>query len=123
MPWWPPRCWCSSPTWSGPACGGGCWRWPGRGRSRRRGWRWGGPAPPAVPVYVLVGMRRAPRSAEAALTFFVISVVSTAVTLLGAGLLYALTGAVHLDRLAAALGGRPELRGLPLTSAAVVLVL
>jgi NADH-quinone oxidoreductase subunit N len=63
------------------------------------------------------------RSAEAATTFFVVSVVSTSVTLLGAGLLYALTGAVHLDRLAAALTAREDLRGVPLTAAAVALVL
>ena len=44
-----------------------------------------------LPLYVLVGLRRrrAGRSAEAAVTFFVVSVVSTAVTLLGAALLYA----------------------------------
>lgn len=77
-----------------------------------------------LPVYALVGLRRRSiRSAEAATTFFVVSVVSTSVTLLGAGLLYALTGAVHLDRLAAALGARDDLRDLPLTAAAVALVL
>jgi NADH-quinone oxidoreductase subunit N len=77
-----------------------------------------------LPVYVLVGLRRRElRSAEAATTFFVVSVVSTAVTLLGAGFLYALTGAVHLDRIAAALGARDDLRTVPLTAAAVALVL
>jgi NADH-quinone oxidoreductase subunit N len=78
-----------------------------------------------LPVYVLVGLRLrpGPRAAEAAVTFLVVSVVSTAVTLLGAALLYALTGAVHLDRLAAALGDRDDLADLPLTAAAVVLVL
>ncbi|HEV2086910.1 MAG TPA: proton-conducting transporter membrane subunit, partial [Cryptosporangiaceae bacterium] len=54
-----------------------------------------------LPVYVLVGPRKgSTASAEGALTFFVVSVVSTALTLMGAGLLYGLTGAVHLDRLA-----------------------
>lgn len=77
-----------------------------------------------LPVYALVGLRRhSLRSAEAATTFFVVSVVSTAVTLLGAGLLYALTGAVHLDRLSLALGERDDLRDLPLTGVAVALVL
>ena len=43
-----------------------------------------------LPLYVLVGLRRRSlASAEAAVTFFVVSVVSTAVTLLGAALLYA----------------------------------
>ena len=52
-----------------------------------------------LPLYVLVGLRRfAPRErvttarASAAVTFFVISVVSTAIALLGAALLYAATG-------------------------------
>lgn len=78
-----------------------------------------------LPVYVLVGLRTrtGPRAAEAAVTFLVVSVVSTAVTLMGAALLYALTGAVHLDRLAVALEARSDLGDLPLTAAAVVLVL
>lgn len=89
-----------------------------------------------LPLYVLIGLRRrasratgpdepgAPaEAASGALTFFVISVVSITVTLLGAALLYALTGAVHLDRIAAALAHRDDLHGVPLTSAAVLLVL
>jgi NADH-quinone oxidoreductase subunit N len=77
-----------------------------------------------LPLYVLVGLRRGVvASISGAINFFVISVVSTAITLMGAALLYALTGTVHLDRLAAALAGRGELRGIPLTAAAVVLVL
>jgi NADH-quinone oxidoreductase subunit N len=59
-----------------------------------------------LPLYVLVGLRRfAPREpvttagAAAAVTFFVVSVVSTALSLLGAALLYAATGALHLSRL------------------------
>jgi NADH-quinone oxidoreductase subunit N len=59
-----------------------------------------------LPLYVLVGLRRfAPREpvdargASAAVTFFVVSVVSTALSLLGAALLYAATGALHLSRL------------------------
>src|SRR5688500_17817370 len=43
-----------------------------------------------LPLYVLVGLRRRTvESAEGAVTFFVVSVVATAVTLLGAALLYA----------------------------------
>jgi NADH-quinone oxidoreductase subunit N len=59
-----------------------------------------------LPLYVLVGLRRfAPREpvrpagAEAAVTFFVVSVVSTAVALLGAALVYASTGMLHLGLL------------------------
>jgi NADH-quinone oxidoreductase subunit N len=77
-----------------------------------------------LPLYVLVGLRRhTVESAEGAVTFFVVSVVATSVTLLGAALLYALTGAVHLGALATALGERSDLRDVPLTAAAVVLVL
>ncbi|MET0424105.1 MAG: proton-conducting transporter membrane subunit, partial [Actinoplanes sp.] len=56
-----------------------------------------------LPLYVLVGLRRyAPgepvrtAGASASVTFFVISVVSTAIALLGAALNYAATGALHL---------------------------
>jgi NADH-quinone oxidoreductase subunit N len=77
-----------------------------------------------LPLYVLVGLRRRTvESAEGAVTFFVVSVVATSVTLLGAALLYALTGAVHLKALASALGEREDLREVPLTAAAVVLIL
>ena len=64
-----------------------------------------------LPLYVLVGLRRfAPREkvtttgASAAVTFFVISVVSTAVALLGAALLYAATGVLHLAFLGSGAG-------------------
>jgi NADH-quinone oxidoreductase subunit N len=74
-----------------------------------------------LPLYVLVGMRRQTmESASAAVTFFVVSVVATAVTLLGAALLYAVTGAVHLTLLRAALVG--DALDLPLSVAAVALV-
>ncbi|WP_035858150.1 NADH-quinone oxidoreductase subunit N [Cryptosporangium arvum] len=76
-----------------------------------------------LPVYVLVGLVRRPASAEAAVTFFVTSVVATTFTLLGIGLLYGVVGAVHLDRVAAALAARPDARDLPLVGAAALLVL
>lgn len=77
-----------------------------------------------LPTYVLVGLRRSDRrSGEAAIKYLLVSVVSTAVTLLGTALIYGLTGAVHLDRIAAALDGRDDLRSVPLTGAAVLLVL
>ncbi|WFE42473.1 proton-conducting transporter membrane subunit, partial [Micromonospora sp. WMMD998] len=70
-----------------------------------------------------VGLRRASLAgAEAAVTFFVVSVVATTVTLLGAALLYAVTGSLHLDRLGATLAARDDLRDLPLTTVAVALV-
>ncbi len=54
-----------------------------------------------LPLYVLVGLRRpaAAAGASAAVTFLLISVVSTALSLMGAALLYAATGALHLSRL------------------------
>ncbi|GII26121.1 NADH-quinone oxidoreductase subunit N [Planosporangium mesophilum] len=77
-----------------------------------------------LPLYALVGLRRrVVASAEAAVTFFVVSVVSTAVTLLGAALLYASTGAVHFGRLASVLADRGALVSPPLVTVGVVLVL
>src|SRR5438477_8066043 len=75
-------------------------------------------APLTLPLYILVALKRG--TVDAAVTFFIVSVVSTAVALLGAALLYAGTGAVHFGRLMAALetGHR-----LPLTTAGVVLLL
>lgn len=58
-----------------------------------------------LPLYILVGLhRQRVASAEAAVTFFVVSVASTAVALLGAALLYGAYGAVHLDLLAGTSG-------------------
>jgi NADH-quinone oxidoreductase subunit N len=72
-----------------------------------------------LPLYVLVGLRRfAPdervttSGASASLTFFLISVVSTAVTLLGAALNFAATGALHLALLHAASGPFAPLAGV-----------
>ncbi|WP_320066570.1 NADH-quinone oxidoreductase subunit N [Micromonospora sp. RTGN7] len=77
-----------------------------------------------LPLYVLVGLRRGSlASAEAAVTFFVVSVVATTLTLLGAALLYAVTGGLHLHRIGALFTERPELLDVPLTAAAVALVL
>ncbi len=59
-----------------------------------------------LPLYVMVGLRRRElASAEAAVTFFVVSVVSTAVSLMGAALLYAATGSVHFATMPALISG------------------
>jgi NADH-quinone oxidoreductase subunit N len=59
----------------------------------------------SLPAFALVGLRRRDRrDAEAALTFFVVSVVAVAVMIYGVSLVYGATGALHLDRLAVALG-------------------
>ncbi|GLY96258.1 NADH-quinone oxidoreductase subunit N [Actinoplanes sp. NBRC 103695] len=52
-----------------------------------------------LPLYVLTGLRRTIAGAASAVTFFLVSVVSTAIALLGAGLIYAATGALHLAAL------------------------
>ncbi|ASW53512.1 NADH-quinone oxidoreductase subunit N [Plantactinospora sp. KBS50] len=76
-----------------------------------------------LPLYVLVAARRTSRAgAEAAVTFFVVSVVASAVTLLGAALLYAGTGRLHLNQLGPALTGDLPAARVPLASAAVALV-
>jgi NADH-quinone oxidoreductase subunit N len=76
----------------------------------------------SLPAFVLVGLRRDDaRSAEAALKFFLISVIATAVTLMGMSLVYGVTGSLQLDQIAAALA-QPSSRQ-PVTSAAIVLTL
>lgn len=58
----------------------------------------------SLPAFALVALPRYDgRSSEAALKLFLVSVVSTAVTLFGLSLVYGVTGAVHLDRIATAL--------------------
>ena len=65
----------------------------------------------SLPAFVLVGLRRGdPRGAEAALKFFVFSVVSTALTVYGIALIYGTTGSIEVHQIADALElryGRP----------------
>jgi len=67
----------------------------------------------SLPAFALVALRRYDsRASEAALKFFLVSVVSTAVMLFGLSLVYGVTGQVHLDRVATALerpDGQPAL--------------
>ncbi|HEU5034860.1 MAG TPA: NADH-quinone oxidoreductase subunit N [Mycobacteriales bacterium] len=79
----------------------------------------------SLPAFVLVGLRRSdPRGGEAALKFFLFSVVSTALTIYGMALVYGVAGSLQVDRIAAALthvhaaGGSKS----ALAAAAVVLV-
>jgi NADH-quinone oxidoreductase subunit N len=79
-----------------------------------------------LPLYVLVGLRRfAPRErppstgASAAVTFFLVSVVSTALALLGAALLYAATGTLSL---AALTGGSGPLAPLGAVGSALLVI-
>ncbi len=58
----------------------------------------------SLPGFALVGLRRRDaRGSEAALTFFLVSVVSIAVMVYGVSLVYGATGSLHLDRIADAL--------------------
>ena len=58
----------------------------------------------SLPAFALVGLRGGDRrSAEAALKFFLVSVVSVAVMLFGISLVYGVTGTVYLEQIAVAL--------------------
>jgi NADH-quinone oxidoreductase subunit N len=77
----------------------------------------------SLPVFALVALRRYDGLAsEAALKLFLVSVVSAAVMLFGISLVYGVTGAMHLDRIAVALARTPaDLE--PVAAVGVVLVL
>jgi len=75
----------------------------------------------SLPAFAMVGLRRDNRTAaEAALKFFLISVVSTAVMLFGISLLYGITGSVYLDQIAVSLN---ESSTVAVTGVGVVLTL
>ncbi|WP_069171210.1 NADH-quinone oxidoreductase subunit N [Streptomyces griseus] len=77
----------------------------------------------SLPAFALVGIKRGDRrSSEAALKFFLSSVVATAVMLLGVSFVYATTGTLHLTEIAARLDDVPG-RFDVLAEAGVVLTL
>ncbi|MEU5714707.1 NADH-quinone oxidoreductase subunit N [Streptomyces sp. NPDC020403] len=77
----------------------------------------------SLPAFALVGIKRGDRrSSEAALKFFLSSVVATAVMLLGVSFVYATTGTLHLTEIAARLDDVPG-RFATLAEAGVVLTL
>ena len=62
-----------------------------------------------APGWLIAGLRkRDPRSNEAALKFFLIGILSTAVMLYGMSLVYGVTGSLRLDEIAARIGGVPQ---------------
>ena len=78
----------------------------------------------SLPGFVLVGLRRFDsRGAEAALKFFLFSVVTTGLTVYGMALLYGVTGSIHVDGIAAALGPVRAAGGAKAALAAVAVVL
>ncbi|MCX5410775.1 NADH-quinone oxidoreductase subunit N [Streptomyces sp. NBC_00059] len=77
----------------------------------------------SLPAFALVGIKRGDRrSSEAALKFFLSSVVATAVMLMGVSFVYAATGTMHLTEIAARLDDVPG-RFTTLAEAGVVLTL
>ncbi|WP_408994204.1 NADH-quinone oxidoreductase subunit N [Streptomyces sp. 1268] len=78
----------------------------------------------SLPAFALVGIKRGDRrSSEAALKFFLSSVVATAVMLLGVSFVYATTGTLHLTEIAARLDDvAPVLDTLAKTGVALTLV-
>ncbi|MEU0135244.1 NADH-quinone oxidoreductase subunit N [Streptomyces sp. NPDC006296] len=77
----------------------------------------------SLPAFALVGIKRGDRrSSEAALKFFLSSVVATAVMLLGVSFVYATTGTLHLTELASRLDDVPG-RFTALAGAGVALTL
>jgi NADH-quinone oxidoreductase subunit N len=78
----------------------------------------------SLPAFALVGLRRGSRvSAEAALKFFLSSVTATAVTLLGASFLYAVTGTLHFRGISDGLTrADPQLEALAAAGVALTLV-
>jgi NADH-quinone oxidoreductase subunit N len=79
----------------------------------------------SLPAFVLVGLRRGdPRASEAALKFFLFSVVSTGLTVYGMALVYGVTGTLQVDGIASALSSVHAAGGAKssLAAAAVVLV-
>ncbi|MEU3715827.1 NADH-quinone oxidoreductase subunit N [Streptomyces californicus] len=78
----------------------------------------------SLPAFALVGIKRGDRrSSEAALKFFLSSVVATAVMLLGVSFVYASTGTLHLTEIASRLDDvTPVLDTLAKTGVALTLV-
>ncbi|GGZ13680.1 NADH-quinone oxidoreductase subunit N [Streptomyces nitrosporeus] len=77
----------------------------------------------SLPAFALVGIKRGDRrSSEAALKFFLSSVVATAVTLLGVSFVYAATGTMHLTEIASRIDEVPG-RLSTLAATGVVLTL
>jgi NADH-quinone oxidoreductase subunit N len=76
----------------------------------------------SLPAFAMAGLKRGDRrSAEAALKFFLVSVVSTAFTMLGISFVYGATGSMHFTRVNAELLGGVE--AAPVAAAGAVLTL
>jgi NADH-quinone oxidoreductase subunit N len=77
----------------------------------------------SLPAIAMAGLRRGdPRAAEAALKFFLVSVISTAVMLMGVSLVYGATGSVFLDQISAAVATGSGPRQVLVTGALLTIV-
>lgn len=74
----------------------------------------------SVPAFIVAGFRKGdPRSSEAALKFFLIGVLSTAVMLFGMSLVYGVARSTNLEVIAATLNGNKD----PIVFASILLVI
>ncbi|HEU4512173.1 MAG TPA: NADH-quinone oxidoreductase subunit N [Nocardioidaceae bacterium] len=77
----------------------------------------------SLPAFALVGLRRGDRrAAEASVKFFLVSVVSTAVMLMGISFVYGATGSVFLDQVHVALSAGVEARGVAVVGTLLTVV-
>jgi len=77
----------------------------------------------SLPAFALVGLRHGDaRSAEASVKFFLVSVISTAVTLMGVSLVYGATGSVFLAPVGDAVAGGVEARQVAVAGALLTVV-
>lgn len=77
----------------------------------------------SLPAFAMVGLRRGDaRAAEASLKFFLVSVVSTAVMLMGISFLYGATGSVFLTQIDVALSSGADVREVAVAGALLTVV-
>jgi NADH-quinone oxidoreductase subunit N len=77
----------------------------------------------SLPAFAMVGLRRGDRrAAEASVKFFLVSVVSTAVMMMGISLVYGATGSVFLTQIDVGLSAGAEPRGVAVVGALLTIV-
>ena len=77
----------------------------------------------SLPAFAMTGLRRGdPRAAEAAVKFFLVSVISTAVMLMGVSLVYGATGSVFLEQIDSALAGGVDARQVAVAGTLLTIV-
>ncbi len=77
----------------------------------------------SLPAFALVGLRRGdPKASEAAVKFFLVSVISTAVMLMGVSLVYGVTGSVFFDQINVALASEVAPRSVAVAGTLLTIV-